>query len=74
MQATPINPTKKLEELKATRNQLFKRFLRHPTETRLALEIKCIDDRVAECAERDRIEKHNSRVRRPVHQMPIGWR
>ena len=57
MQATPINPTRKREELKAERNLLFKRFLKNPTDTHLALRIKSIDDQVAECSELMRQKK-----------------
>ncbi len=51
MQETPIDSIRKREELKAKRNLLFRRFLQNPRETRLALEIKAIDDQVAECTE-----------------------
>jgi len=51
MQETPIDSTRKREELKAKRNLLFRRFLQNPLETHLALEIKIIDDQVAECSE-----------------------
>ena len=54
MQATPCNPMRKREELKAQRNLLFERSLRNPVDTRLALKIKAIDDQVAECMERMR--------------------
>jgi hypothetical protein len=54
MQETPFNPIRKREELTAKRNLLFKRFLRNPVDTRLALKIKAIDDQVAECMERMR--------------------
>jgi hypothetical protein len=51
MQATPFNAMRKREELKAERNLLFKRFLRNPLDTGLALKIRLIDDQVAACAE-----------------------
>jgi len=54
MQETPIDAMTKREELKGTRNLLFKRFLKNPMDTRLALKIKSIDDQVAECTERMR--------------------
>jgi hypothetical protein len=54
MQETPISAMRKHEELKATRNLLFKQFLKNPVDTRLALKIKSIDDQVAECTERMR--------------------
>jgi len=46
---TAIDMKRKREELKAKRNPLFARFLKDPLDTRLALEIKIIDDQVAEC-------------------------
>jgi hypothetical protein len=51
MEETPIDAMRKREGLKAKRNLLFRRFLQNPWETRLALEIKAIDDQVTECAE-----------------------
>ena len=47
MQATPFNPMRRREELKAKRNLLFKRVLRNPLDTSLALKIKIIDDQIA---------------------------
>jgi hypothetical protein len=38
----------KRDELKAKRNLLFKRFSNNPANTYLALEIKTLDDQVAE--------------------------
>jgi hypothetical protein len=48
---TPIDAMRKRDELKAKRRLLFQRFLKNPLETHLALEIKIIDDQVAECSE-----------------------
>ncbi len=45
---------KKLEELKAAREPLFQRFANNPSETHLALEIKVIDDQIAECIQLQR--------------------
>jgi len=45
---TAIDEKRKREELKAKRNLLFERYLKNPLDTRLALEIKAIDDQVAE--------------------------
>jgi hypothetical protein len=45
---TPIEEKRKREELKAKRDQLFERYLKHPMNTHLALEIKAIDDQIAE--------------------------
>ena len=49
---TPIEEKRKREELKAKRDQLFERYLKHPMDTRLALEIKAIDDQIADHAGR----------------------
>ena len=40
---------KRLEELKAEREPLFQRLSSNPNETHLAIEIKLIDDQIAEC-------------------------
>jgi hypothetical protein len=37
-----------LEELKARRKLLFKQFVEHPNDVRVSLEIKKIDDQIAE--------------------------
>jgi hypothetical protein len=39
------------EELKVKRNLLFQLFLKNPMHTRLAIEIKFIDDQLAECTQ-----------------------
>ncbi len=41
-----------LKQLKARRDLLFKQFVEHPSDSRLALEIKKIDDQIAELTER----------------------
>ena len=46
---TAIDEKGKREELKAKRDLLFDWFLKNPLHTRLALEIKIIDDQVVEC-------------------------
>lgn len=42
-------PEKKLEELKARREPLVKQFESNPNRIHIALEIKAIDDQIAEC-------------------------
>jgi hypothetical protein len=67
MQATPFNPLRKCEELKAQRNLLFNLFLRNPLDTSLALKIKSIDDQIAafvEQVERERSVEVNSTLSR----------
>jgi hypothetical protein len=51
------NSEMKRKVLKARRDLLFAQFLRSPWETHLAIEIKCIDDQVAECAEQIQQER-----------------
>jgi hypothetical protein len=51
----------KLEELKAKRKPLFEWYEKNPSDTRLVLEIKHIDDKIAECnaeIERERLHRN----------------
>jgi hypothetical protein len=48
VQESASDEKRKREELKAKRDLLFERYLKHPMDTRLALEIKTIDDQLAE--------------------------
>ena len=41
-----------LEQLKARRNQLFELLVEHPNDFRVSLEIKKLDDQIAELTER----------------------
>lgn len=52
MSATVVDEKREREALKAKRNLLFERYLKAPLDTRLALEIKIIDDQVAESTKR----------------------
>jgi capsid portal protein len=52
MLETTTDEKKKREELKVKRNLLFEQYLKHPMETHLALEIKVIDDQIAEQTKR----------------------
>jgi hypothetical protein len=47
LEATVVDERKKRKELTAKRNLLFAQYLKNPQDTRLALEIKLIDDQVA---------------------------
>ena len=49
---TPNDARKKREELKAKRDRLFDQYLKNPSNTSLALEIKTIDDQIAESVAR----------------------
>jgi hypothetical protein len=39
------------DQLKARRESLFNKYVENPDETQLALEIKALDDQVAECVQ-----------------------
>jgi hypothetical protein len=45
-----IDEKRKRDELKARRELLFEQYLKHPMDTRMALEIKLMDDQLAEAA------------------------
>jgi hypothetical protein len=47
---TTIEEKKKREDLKAKRDLLFERYVKRPMDTHLALEIKVLDDQLAEDA------------------------
>jgi hypothetical protein len=49
---TAIDAQKRRAKLKAKRDRLFDEYLKNPSNTFLALEIKAIDDQVAESIER----------------------
>jgi hypothetical protein len=48
----------KREQLKAKRDAIYARYLRSPTNSKLAIEIKSIDDQIADLVERnDKLKK-----------------
>jgi hypothetical protein len=49
---TATDARKKRKELKAKRDRLFDKFLKNPSDTLLAFEIKTIDDQIADSTER----------------------
>jgi hypothetical protein len=59
---------RKREDLKNRRTALFKRYEKSPGELRLALEIKSIDDEIAECTQQ--IECENRRLE-PVRGVAV---
>ena len=55
---TTLDVQKRKSELKARRKPLFEWFEKNPNDTSLVLEIKIVDDQIAECdqqIERERI-------------------
>jgi hypothetical protein len=59
---------RKREDLKNRRTALFKRYEKSPGELRLALEIKSIDDEIAECTQQIECE---SRRLEPVRGVAV---
>jgi len=51
------------DKLIAQRNVLFHRFLSNPIDVHLAVEIKAIDDQIAEITERNRTEDRKAELR-----------
>jgi len=57
---------KQREDLNVKRNALFKRYSRNPHDLELALEIKKIDDEIAECTDKMRRENLSERKTKPL--------
>jgi len=57
MFATSVDWKSKREELKARRNPLFTQYVENPNDIHLAVEIKNIDDQIAECTERMELKR-----------------
>lgn len=57
MPAASVDWKRKREGLKARRIPLFERYLKNPNDLHLALEIKNIDDHIAECTEHMAVKK-----------------
>jgi hypothetical protein len=54
MLPTPVDETSEHQEMKAKRNLLFKQFVAHPSDIHISVQIKKIDDQIAELNERAR--------------------
>jgi hypothetical protein len=53
---------KKRDDLKIKRNSLFEKYAKHPEEFHLALEIKKIDDEIADCTQHVEQERRSERA------------
>jgi hypothetical protein len=51
MLTAPSSQEIRMQELKGKRKPLSERFESHPDDTHLALELKIIDDQIAECSQ-----------------------
>jgi hypothetical protein len=54
----------KRDSLKIKRDSLFKKYVKNPNDYRLALEIKAIDDEIAECVRKQHESHKDFRFRR----------
>jgi hypothetical protein len=57
-----IDRKKIRDDLKFERAKLYEQFLKHPTDTRLALTIKIIDDEIADCTQRMRTKEKSTEI------------
>ncbi|MGC1416936.1 MAG: hypothetical protein WA817_16740 [Candidatus Acidiferrum sp.] len=53
---------KKRDDLKAKRNSLFDKYAKHPEDFHLALEIKKLDDDIADCTHHVEQERRSERA------------
>jgi hypothetical protein len=64
-----IDRQKVRHDLKIARTKLFEKFLKYPTDTRVALAVKIIDDQIANCTEwiRTKEKSAEKEFQRPFH-------
>jgi len=62
--AIPDVSKKKRDVLKTRRDSLFNEYTKHPHKHELALEIKKLDDEIAECVLKEQERSHTSKARR----------
>ena len=60
---------KKRDDLKSKRNSLFEKYSKHPEELHLALEIKKIDDEIADCTQHVEHERRSERSASPAKKL-----
>jgi hypothetical protein len=60
---------KKRDDLKTKRNSLFEKYAKHPEEFHLALEIKKIDDEIADCTQHVEQERRSERSASTVKKL-----
>jgi hypothetical protein len=64
MLTTPSVSKKKRDDLKTQRDLLFKKYAKHPHHVHLSLEIKALDDEIAECTQKMDQETRSSTPKR----------
>lgn len=60
---------KKRDDLKSKRNSLFEKYAKHPEDFQLALEIKKMDDEIADCTHHVEQERRSERSATPVKKI-----
>lgn len=60
---------KKRDALKIKRDSLFEKYTEHPLDLHLALEIKTIDDEIAECTQNLEQERRSGRPTFPANKL-----
>lgn len=63
---------KKRDDLKTKRNSLFEKYAKHPEEFHLALEIKKIDDEIADCTQHVEQERRSERGSTSTRKVPTA--
>ena len=61
MLPAPNSQEIRLQELMDKRKPVWERFEKNPTDTRLALELKIIDDQIAECNQQIRGDRRKQK-------------
>ena len=60
---------KKRDDLKAKRNSLFEKYAKHPQDYHLSLEIKKLDDEIADCTQHVEQERRSERSASPAKKL-----
>jgi hypothetical protein len=60
---------KKRDDLKSKRNSLFEKYAKHPEDLNLALEIKKMDDEIADCTHHEEQERRSGRSASPAKKL-----
>jgi hypothetical protein len=60
---------KKRDDLKSKRDSLFEKYTKHPEDFHLALEIKKIDDEIADCTVHVEQERRSERAASPAKKL-----
>lgn len=60
---------KKRDDLKSKRNSLFEKYAKHPKDIHLALEIKKLDDEIADCTQHVEQERRSERSATPAKKL-----